>query len=86
MKTKCSLSQGRCLIFQKWKALFIGFLRRNLAFAPRQTKEAAYKTLVRPQLEFASPVWHHYLKTQTQQIKKVPMIDLQKMEEHKQRE
>ena len=25
-----------------------GLLRRNLAFAPRSTKEAAYKTLVQP--------------------------------------
>ena len=26
----------------------LGFLRRNLAFVPRSTKEVAYKTLVRP--------------------------------------
>ena len=26
----------------------LGFLHRNLAFAPRSTKEVAYKTLVRP--------------------------------------
>ena len=47
------------------------FLRRNLAFAPRQTKDIAYKTLVRPQLEYASPVWHPHVKTQTQQVEKV---------------
>ena len=29
----------------------LGFLRRNLAFATRSTKEVAYKTLVRPKLE-----------------------------------
>ena len=40
----------------------LGSLRRNLAFAPRQTKAVAYKTLVRPQLEYASPVWHPMLK------------------------
>ena len=32
----------------------LGFLRRNLAFAPRSTKEVAYKTLVRPNLEYAA--------------------------------
>ena len=36
----------------------LGFLRRNLAFAPRQTKNVAYKTLVRPKLEYESPIWH----------------------------
>ena len=36
----------------------LGFLRRNLALTPRHTKEVAYKTLVRPQLEYAVPIWH----------------------------
>ena len=31
----------------------LGFLRLNLALAPRHTKEVAYQTLVRPQLEYA---------------------------------
>ena len=34
----------------------LGFLRRNLAFAPRHTKEVAYKTLVLPKLEYAAPI------------------------------
>ena len=49
----------------------LGFLRRNLTFAPRSTKEAAYKTLVRPKFEYASPVWSPYSKLQISQIEKV---------------
>ena len=49
----------------------LGFLRRNFAFAPRSTKEVAYKTLVRPKLEYAAPIWSPYCKTQIQQVEKV---------------
>jgi hypothetical protein len=35
----------------------LGFLRRNLRDAPVATKAAAYKTYVRPSLEYASTVW-----------------------------
>ena len=38
----------------------MGFLRPNLAFAPRHTKEVAFKTLVRPKLEYAAPIWNPY--------------------------
>ena len=34
----------------------MGFLRRNLAFAPRHTKEVAYKTLIRPKLKYTAPI------------------------------
>ena len=47
------------------------FLRRNLTFAPRNTKEGAYKTLVRSKLEYAAPFWSPYCKTQIQQLEKV---------------
>ena len=46
----------------------LGFLRWNLAFAPRSTKEVAYKTLVRPKLEYAASVWSPYSKLQINQI------------------
>ena len=49
----------------------MGFLWRNLAFAARHTKEVAYKTLVRPKLEFAAPIWHPYHESQIGQVEKV---------------
>ena len=49
----------------------LGFLRRNLAFALRSTKEVECKTLVCPKLEYAAPIWSPYCKTQIQQAKKV---------------
>ena len=44
---------------------------KTLALAPRHTKEVAYKTLVRPQLEYAAPSWHPYNETQTAKVEKV---------------
>ena len=35
----------------------LGFLRRNLYACPQEVKEAAYKGLVRPVLEYSSSVW-----------------------------
>ena len=49
----------------------LGCLRRNLAFAPRHTKEVAYKTLVRPKLKYAAPIWHPYHETQMGKVEKV---------------
>ena len=49
----------------------LGFLHRNLAFAPRSTKEVAYKTLVRPMLEYAAPIWSPHSKLQINRIEKV---------------
>ena len=43
----------------------------NLALAPRHTKEVAYKTLVRPQLEYAAPICNPYHKLQIQEVEKV---------------
>ena len=38
----------------------LGFLRGNLAFAPRSTKEVAHNSLVRPKLEYAASIWSHF--------------------------
>ena len=57
--------------FQLRQLRHLGFLRRNLAFAPRHTKEVAYKTLVSPKLEYATPIWHPYHETQIGQVEKV---------------
>ena len=47
-----------------------GFLLRNFTFAPRETKAAAYKTLIRPQLEYAALIWHPYVKTQVERVQR----------------
>ena len=48
----------------------MGFLRSKLALAPRHTKEVAYKALVRPQLEYAAPIWHPYQIAQVEKVQK----------------
>ena len=61
----------------------LGFLQRNLSLAPRHTKEVAYKTLVRPQLEYAAPIWHPYNETETKKggesAEDSSLVDLQAM-------
>ena len=49
----------------------LSFHCRNLRFAPRSTKEVAYKTLVQPKLEYAAPIWSPHSKLQINQIEKV---------------
>lgn len=38
----------------------LGYIRRSLSDAPKDTKLVAYRTLIRPILEYASPVWNPY--------------------------
>jgi hypothetical protein len=49
----------------------LGFLRRNLHSSPKHLKEVAYKTMVRPRLEYASTVWDPHLKYHINNIEKV---------------
>lgn len=49
----------------------LGFLRRNLGNCPESIKELAYKALVRPHVEYASPVWDPWLDKHIQQIEAV---------------
>ena len=46
----------------------LGVLRRNLKNCPRNLKDLAYKSILRPKLEYASSVWDPYtaeLRTST---------------------
>ena len=49
----------------------LGFLRRNLFSCPRDVKEAAYKGLVRPVLEYGSSVWDPHTKCLQEELEKV---------------
>ena len=49
----------------------LGFLRRNLSSCPQDVKETAYKGLVRPVLEYASPVWDPHGIVVQEELEKV---------------
>ena len=49
----------------------LGFLRRNLKTKNTSLRENAYKAIVRPQLEYASPVWDPHTKDDKQKIENV---------------
>ena len=49
----------------------LGFIKRNLSMCPKEIKCAAYYTLVRPQLEYASVAWDPHLKTQKESIERL---------------
>ena len=49
----------------------IGFLKRNLNISSRTVKENAYKSLVRPTVEYASTVWDPYTKSDIDRIEMV---------------
>ena len=47
------------------------FLRRNLSSCPADVKSTCYKTLVRPQLEYAATVWDPWTQTNISKIEAV---------------
>ena len=49
----------------------LGFLRSNLSSCTQDVKEAAYKGLVRPVLEYASPVWDPHGIVVQEELEKV---------------
>ena len=49
----------------------ISFLQRNLSSCPKDIKEVSYKTLVRPQLEYAATVWDPSTKTGINKVEAV---------------
>ena len=49
----------------------IGFLRRNLGNAPEKVKIQAYKSLVRPHVEYCSSVWDPHTKRYIQKVETV---------------
>ena len=53
------------------RTLRLGFLRRNLYSCPPDVKEAAYKGLVRPVLEYGSSVWDPHTLGLQEELEKV---------------
>ena len=49
----------------------LGFLRRNIKVHSEDLKAMAYKTLVRPQLEYCSSVWSPHTETAINQVEAV---------------
>ena len=49
----------------------LGFLRRNFFSCPQDVKEAAYKSLVRPILEYGSSVWDPRCNEQNSELENV---------------
>jgi protein tyrosine phosphatase (PTP) superfamily phosphohydrolase (DUF442 family) len=53
----------------------LGFLRRNINISSTTVKEQAYKSLVRPSLEYACSVWDPYTKENITQLEQVQCRD-----------
>jgi hypothetical protein len=49
----------------------LGFVKRNLKRCPKPIKSVAYKSLVKPKLEYAAAVWDPYHKNQIYNVEMV---------------
>ena len=49
----------------------LGFLKRNITTKNENVKQLAYKSLVRPQVEYASSIWSPYTKVNIQRVEMV---------------
>ena len=49
----------------------LGFLKRSIRVHNKDLKSVAYKTLVRPQLEYASTVWYPHTTTDINKVEAV---------------
>ena len=49
----------------------LGYIRRNIKSKKQKVRETAYNRLVRPQLEYAAPIWDPYTKEKTFQLEKI---------------
>ena len=49
----------------------LGVLRRNLKNCQREIKNMAYKSILRPKMEYAAPIWDLYTKDNIQHLEAV---------------
>ena len=49
----------------------LGVLRRNLKNCPREIKNMAYKSIFRPKMEYAVPIWDPYTNDNIQLLERV---------------
>ncbi len=60
------------MVVKKATQMF-GFIRRNIHSCPKSFKEVAYKSLVRPHLEYGATVWDPYTQKHTYLLEMVLM-------------